>query len=256
MSRFKCNEKLSKKETNKSNKKFIMKLLAGLVAASSISGFAYASFRDIVTHDDMVKNSQVETNIENQNPTGPVFAKFMKYNMNEFKMIRKDLIRYKELHNMSSRSDRSEQEMQNLIEKINNSYSNSIKRLALNTVKAKIADANHLDSYEDIKIGVDMEEHYISIKDNMKNPLCFLKDDKTQIARTIFKCAELQNKPIDSKLSRIQNANMAYDLYNNTIKTANKTYLLQKISKDAKYKSLVEIDNINKSKKDMSRDDR
>ena len=67
-----------------------------------------------------------------------------------FKMIQNDLSRYKELHNMNFRSESSENELRALITKITEN-SNIIENLALNTAKAKLADAYHLSNYDDVK---------------------------------------------------------------------------------------------------------
>lgn len=249
MSKFKCNQKLSTKKTNKSNRKFITKLAAGLIAAATIAGFTYSDIKDTITHDNIVKNNKLEYSVERGNYSGHVFENFMKENKDKFKEIRKDLSRYKRLLDDKNRTSSVEREMNDLILKINTSYSNDIKALALNTIKSKLADAHNLDNLSDINISVDSVERYISVKNNKNDNNLNVFDHNTnmQISKTIFSLAELQNteKPT-SRLEFIQRANLLYNLYNNTLKTANKNYHNQVL--DNGNKVLTEIPVISKSK--------
>lgn len=243
MQRFTCSEKLSKKEPNKSNKAIIAMLLAGTVTVASIAGLTFGKIRDSITHSDIVKGNQVETNLANNSQSGPVFSNFMNENLEDFENIKNDLIKYKELYNISSRSDKAEAEMQALMEKINTTHSKTIKKLALYTVKSKIADAHKLNNIDDIKITVNTEERIFNVSEKKHIiPLHVFKNDDSQLAKTVFRLANIQNKPLESKLDKTQNANLLYGLFNDTIKTANKTYLV-------KDNELIEIDNLNKINK-------
>lgn len=256
MSKYKCNQKLSKKETNKSNKKFMAKLAAGLVAVAAIANFTYSDIQDHITHDNIVKNNKLEYSVENGNYAGPVFESFMKDNKDKFKEIRRDLSRYKRLLDDKNRSPSIEREMKDLIIKINKNYSNDIKSLALNTVKSKLADAHNLNDLSDINISVNNIESYILVKNkkNDNNLNMFDNNSNMQISKTIFSLAELQNTENPSSYLELkQRANLLYRLYNNTLKTANKNYHNQVLDNGDKVLTEIPVISNIKSKSDDER---
>ena len=243
MEKYKCNKSFKElremKRKNSLDKKMLAKIGAVVSVVSIAAGFAFANGRDIITNNDIVKHSTVETKLsQNSDIESPVFSAFKQSNIDTFEMIKTDLLRYKELHNMHIRSDKDEAELKELIEKIN-SNSNIIESLALNTAKAKLADAYHLSHYDDVKIKVDMETHSFVVQDGTTGKSLFHSEDRdeTNLSKTILKLADTQNLPHDSLFEKTRKANSLYGLYNESVKTANKTY----IAKDGK---LMQVENM------------
>lgn len=253
MEKYKCNKSFKElrdmKRNNTIDKKTLAKIGAIVSVVSIAAGFAFAHSKDNITNNDIVKHSSVETRLnEKSDMESPVFSKFKNSNIKTFEMIKEDLLRYKELHNMHIRSDKDEIELKLLIDKIN-SNSSIIENLALNTAKAKLADAYHLSHYEDVKIKVDMETHSFVAQDGTTGKPLFhsIDRDQTNLSKTILKLADVQNLPNDSLFEKTRKANSLYGLYNESVKTANKTY----IAKDGK---LMQVNNIDLEKDiDMER---
>ena len=232
----------------KDDNKFLAKAAAVIAATTVVSGLSYAYLQDKFTGNDIPKQAHVEIMDQNE-VSAPVFSKFKKDNMDNFHIVQKDLLEYKNLHNTYKSSDDQKaiiaEKMKESIEKINNN-SELIELLVLNTVKSKFADAYQLSSYNNLIIDPDVLEGRFSVKrtdlDYAVPPIyssSFSND--MQIVKTIEKLAKLQNTSPESEFRKTQKANLLYELYNSTVKTAKSNYLVR----DGK---LVEMD-LNKSMK-------
>lgn len=242
MEKYKCNKSFKElrdmKRKSSIDKKTLVKIGSVISAVSIVAGFAFAHGRDAVTKNDIVRHSGIETKLNDKTSmSSPIFSSFKESHLEMFKMIQNDLSRYKELHNMNFRSESSENELRALITRITEN-SNIIEGLALNTAKAKLADAYHLSNYDDVKIKVDMETHSFVVKDKTTNKSLFhsTSSNETNLSKTILKLADIQNLPNESVIEQTRKANSLYSLYNETVRTANKTYI-------AKNGKLMQIDS-------------
>lgn len=239
MARYTSNKKLSEMKTNNKNaKKALRLLLSGVATISIVSGFIYPNMKDHLEHNSDVRNTQIEFEMNDSAAGTPVLSKYLKDNKQTIDKLRRDLVTYQEYHNMPKRSEETEKEMEKLIEKLSSDETRAtVVRLALNTVKAKMADTYKLKNPSDIKIIVsnepsDPREYYIT--DSKRDKRLFKPDigflrksegEKMQIHDTIEKIINLQDVKNESSFEKKRNANAVYALFNSAIKTANTRYI-------------------------------
>ena len=231
-------------ETNKSNKKFIAKLLAGLVTAATLAGFSYGFISDKVSKDDLVKSTPLETSIKK--PTAnTAYEKFYNDNIDQIKTIYSDLAKYKDLKDLGSSISKSrEKELEDLTNKISGEYSEPLEFVVRDFLKAKFADMNGIEDYNDILISPEAKERIINIIDKRTNTsiMTFYSEDenKTQIGKTLFLLIDSQGRPNNTSLEKTQNANMHLALLNSAMKTSKNNYTINKSKDNNKDKKVVE----------------
>ncbi len=236
MSKYTCNEKLSEKKISKSAKQKMMgMLIAGAVTISALSGVLYAAYRGDIDKSNEVKDYNMPYKISQGSHNEPMFSKFMKENIDDFKILKKDIDRYKELHDIPNRSDKSEKEMEELTDKINNEYGAKIERFSLETAKSKLADVYHI-SPADIAVRADILEQKISIK-NRENGKVLLDPSSQLIMKdALIDLINLQNNTLSNNLDKARHANSLTILFGKTLEMGSKTYKLSRNNE------LLEID--------------
>lgn len=214
----------------KTLKKFKKPVIALGIAATMLSQADVIKDK-LITGDNIPKNAQVE--IMDQNETSaPAFSRFKKANMENFEKVQDLLFEYKSLHSIYKNSPEQKaivaEKMKVVIEKIN-SNSWLIENLALDTIKSKYADACNVTDYHDFKLNVDILEDRFSIADKHqlnRYSSSFLFNNMI-LAETAKKLGKTQNSNTDTDLKKAQKANALYELYNLTVKTSKKNYLMK-----------------------------
>lgn len=251
MKKYTCDEKLSEKKSGKMNKKLIAMILAGTVIISGVVANSYDKVKGALEYKNLVNEKIEERENNDYLNNQPEYGKFLQQNLEKLNELKKVLSRYQELYNMEERSAKDSKEMAYLVEMINNDYSKDIQNVALNVVKAKIADVNK-EPMSSLKIdGKQGEESSFvvykgdiftkNINDDINGYKELYKaidkgsEENLELENTVFNLMEIQNGELNSELSKTRNANLLYNLYKTSVKTMNKTYLKGKDNK------LVEI---------------
>lgn len=242
MNKYKCNEKLSEKESTKAIKPKLAKaLLAGTLAVTTIVGAFYSNYRDDVEKSHEVQEINIPDNISYGSHNEPVFTKFMEENIDDFVKIKKDVLKYKELHDKQSRTENDEKEMEKIIDKINNEYGEKIERLSLETATSKLADVYHI-SPMDIVVKADLDKQKLSIKNSQTGKVLLDPSSELLMKDTLIDLVNLENNSVSNNIDKSKHANNLTILFGKTLEMGSKTY---KISRN---NQLLEIDMKDKDK--------
>lgn len=252
MARYTSNKKISEMKPNKWSMKKALSIVVGGVSALAIAGgFTQGHYFAQSEIDTGIRENPMEFKTNSTSPSHPVLSKYLNDNKKSIDQLRMNFYKYKGYHDMKNRSTESQEEMDELVDKITSPEAiNTVVQFALNTAKAQVADAYKLKSSSNLTIKATTdpsEAKNYTIINKETNELLFKSDinwfnksdsEKMKLHDTIERLMDLQNLNFDnlSKSQKIQRANYAYGLYNSTIKTANATY----IAKNGKFMEVGE----------------